>query len=86
MAVVAREVDGVNIPMLLEILVGIWKEGFEIDRSSAKMYARVDFVQDPQGQLLLMEELELIEPSMYLRVDKEAPQRFAMAIDKWLAG
>lgn len=48
------------------------------------LYARVDFVKDEQGQFKLM-ELELIEPSMYLRVDKGAPQRFANAIHEWLA-
>jgi hypothetical protein len=30
-------------------------------------------------------ELELIEPSMYLRTDPEAPQRFAGAIDAWFS-
>jgi hypothetical protein len=31
-------------------------------------------------------ELELIEPSLYLRMDPGAPQRFARAIDQWFAG
>lgn len=46
----------------------------------APVYARVDFVAGREGRFLLM-ELELIEPSMYLRMDKEAPRRFAMAFD-----
>ena len=29
-------------------------------------------------------ELELIEPSLYLRMDENAPVRFAAAIDRWL--
>ena len=44
------------------------------------LYARVDLVQDEKGDYALM-ELELIEPSLYLRMDPEAPLRFARAID-----
>jgi hypothetical protein len=40
------------------------------------VYARADFVRRVDDRFLLM-ELELIEPSMYLRMDTEAPQRFA---------
>lgn len=47
------------------------------------LYARIDFVRD-QEDLALM-ELELIEPSLYLRMDEEAPQRFAQAVDAWLS-
>ena len=47
-------------------------------------YARADFVRGPDGQFLVM-ELEMIEPSMYLRMDSEAPQRFAEAIDQYVA-
>ncbi len=45
------------------------------------LYARVDFVRDDKNDFLVM-ELELIEPSMYLRTDPGAPMRFARAIDK----
>ena len=45
------------------------------------LYARVDFVRDDQRDFVVM-ELELIEPSMYLRTDPEAPGRFARAIDQ----
>jgi hypothetical protein len=41
-------------------------------------------VRGPDGQFLVM-ELEMIEPSMYLRMDSEAPQRFAEAIDQYVA-
>lgn len=44
------------------------------------VYARVDFVRGPDGRFLLM-ELELVEPSMYLRMDSGAPARFAEAFD-----
>lgn len=46
------------------------------------VYARVDFVRGPDGQFRLM-ELELVEPSMYLRMDDKAPQRFAMAFNEY---
>ncbi len=46
-------------------------------------YARVDFVRNSDGRFLLM-ELELIEPSLYLRMDPGAPQRFAAAFDDYV--
>lgn len=46
------------------------------------LYARVDLVRAPSGAFLLM-ELELIEPSMYLRMDDAAPLRFAEAFDHY---
>ena len=48
------------------------------------LYARVDFVRDEREDFRLM-EMELIEPSMYLRMDGGAPQRFAQAIDSWFS-
>jgi glutathione synthase/RimK-type ligase-like ATP-grasp enzyme len=48
----------------------------------APLYARVDLVRDTRGAFLVM-ELELIEPSLYLRMDAGAPQRFAQAVDQW---
>ena len=47
-------------------------------------YARADFVRGPDGRFLVM-ELELIEPSMYLRMDPEAPRRFAEAFDDYVS-
>lgn len=44
------------------------------------LYARIDFVRNDENDFLIM-ELELIEPSMYLRTDPGAPMRFARAID-----
>ncbi len=50
--------------------------------SPAPLYARIDFIRDAQDDFLVM-ELEMIEPSMYLRMDPQAPARFATAIDAW---
>ncbi|MDZ4729413.1 MAG: hypothetical protein SH820_05665 [Xanthomonadales bacterium] len=48
----------------------------------APLYARVDLVRDAENDFRIM-EMELIEPSMYLRTEAGAPARFAMAIDDW---
>jgi len=50
--------------------------------SPAPLYARIDFIRDAGDDFLVM-ELEMIEPSMYLRMDPQAPVRFAEAIDAW---
>jgi glutathione synthase/RimK-type ligase-like ATP-grasp enzyme len=42
-------------------------------------YGRGDWVRDADGRYLLM-ELELIEPSLYLRTDRGAAERFARAL------
>ncbi|MEL6198949.1 MAG: hypothetical protein AAFR09_01955 [Pseudomonadota bacterium] len=47
------------------------------------LYARVDLVDDGAGGYWLI-ELELIEPSLYLRKDPGAPARFAQAVADWL--
>jgi hypothetical protein len=47
------------------------------------VYARVDLVRDAAGRPLLM-ELEVIEPSLYLRTDKQAASRFAAAFDDYV--
>lgn len=48
------------------------------------VYARADFVRAPDDRFLVM-ELEMIEPSMYLRMDPDAPGRFAKAFDSYVA-
>jgi glutathione synthase/RimK-type ligase-like ATP-grasp enzyme len=50
------------------------------------LYARVDLVRanDSDGYWLM--ELELIEPSLYLRLDDEAPERFARALHARMTG
>ena len=46
------------------------------------LYARADFVRSNDGSQHWLIELELIEPSLYLRMDREAPARLAAAIDE----
>ncbi len=46
------------------------------------VYGRFDYVRGPDGRFLLM-EMEIIEPSLYLRMDAAAPARFAAAIDAY---
>jgi glutathione synthase/RimK-type ligase-like ATP-grasp enzyme len=43
----------------------------------APLYARVDLVRTPDGSGFWLMELELIEPSLYFRMDPQAPVRFA---------
>jgi len=50
--------------------------------SPPPLYARIDMVRNAAGDFEVM-ELELIEPSLYLRMDPAAPERFAQAIDRW---
>jgi len=45
-------------------------------------YARVDLVRTPKNNFALM-ELELIEPSLYFRFNKESPNLFANCIDEF---
>lgn len=60
-------------------------EGEEVLKciSSKLLYARVDFVRTQSNKFALM-ELELIEPSLYLRNSEHAPYLFAKAINKLL--
>lgn len=50
--------------------------------SPPPLYARIDMVRSADEDFRVL-ELELIEPSLYLRMDAEAPQHFAQAIDRW---
>ncbi|HEY6231023.1 MAG TPA: hypothetical protein VIW64_07160 [Pyrinomonadaceae bacterium] len=52
--------------------------------STRLLYARVDFVRTAPDEFALM-ELELIEPSLYLRKNKRAPRMFAAAINDWVS-
>lgn len=47
------------------------------------LYARVDAIEDEAGQLMVS-EVEVTEPSMYLVQDQQAPARFAAAIQERL--
>ena len=46
-------------------------------------HKRLDHVRTRDDEFALV-ELELIEPSMYLREAEHAPRMFAEAIDSWL--
>jgi glutathione synthase/RimK-type ligase-like ATP-grasp enzyme len=50
--------------------------------SPSPLYARIDLVRNANSDFEVM-ELELIEPSLYLRTDPAAPERFARAVDDW---
>ena len=50
----------------------------------APLYARCDFVRAEDGTFLVM-ELELIEPSMYLRMKEGSAAAFAAAFDDFVA-
>ena len=43
------------------------------------LYARADLVRANDGNDFWLIELELVEPSLYLRMDDQSPQRFAEA-------
>jgi hypothetical protein len=47
------------------------------------LYARADFVR-LHGERFALVELELIEPGLYFRMDADAPERFAQALDAHL--
>jgi hypothetical protein len=49
------------------------------------LYARADFVRADGGAGFWLMELELIEPSLYLRMDEGAPGRFARALHERVA-
>lgn len=48
------------------------------------LYARADLVRAPDGAFWTM-EVELIEPSLYFRMDADAPARFARALAERMA-
>lgn len=65
---------------------GLLAAGKEILKhiSTPLLYARADFVRTEDDKFALM-ELELIEPSLYLRKAEHAPRLFAEAINRWLS-
>ena len=46
-------------------------------------YARVDFITLQSGSGYALMELELIEPSLYLRMHPQGPALFAQALDQF---
>ena len=68
------------IPLAGELAAAAARVLDEVHRRTPRspLYGRVDFLPGPDG--LLVGELELVEPSLYLRVGEGAPARFAEAI------
>jgi glutathione synthase/RimK-type ligase-like ATP-grasp enzyme len=50
------------------------------------LYARADLVRANDSNDFWLIELELVEPSLYLRMNDESPQRFAKALDRRVNG
>ncbi len=48
------------------------------------LYSRVDLARGAGGEWLLM-EVEIVEPSLYFRMESGAPMRFATAVERWMA-
>lgn len=65
-----------------EKLLDVGRKVFEFIKPTP-LYARVDFVRDSADDFCVM-ELELIEPALYLRMDKDAPACFARVFDDWM--
>ena len=77
---VQEEHGGSNTPEAATAELRALGAGVLAQLGEAPLYARVDFVRanDAQGYWLM--ELELIEPSLYFRMDDDAPERFAAAL------
>ena len=77
---VQEEHGGLIVPA--ELPIGLVELGRRYLKSldQPTLYARVDLVRLPSGDHALM-ELELIEPSLYFRMDPGSPRRFARALD-----
>lgn len=52
-------------------------------RLPAPLYARVDALRGGDGRLVLL-ELEVLEPNLFLQTDAEAAVRFARAVESWI--
>jgi len=70
----------------IELATGIVQTARDLlGLDEALLYARVDFLRDPDGTLLL-NELELVEPSLFFRHDPDSPGRLADALTRRLEG
>ncbi len=65
-------------PAQLHTLARAALDAWRLLAPEAALYARVDLLRGPEGYAVA--ELELIEPSLYLGLDPQAPTRFATAI------
>ncbi len=52
-------------------------------RCGPLLYARIDCLRDSEGSLLL-NELELVEPSLFFRHSASAPRKMAEGLEAWL--
>jgi len=90
---VLEDIDGSDAVLLNDLSIVRWNldKSYLQDIAIARrvfahidplpVYGRGDWVRGPDGRFLLM-ELELIEPSLYLRTDPGAAARFARAFDE----
>jgi hypothetical protein len=72
-----RRASGVEVDLADRVL------GYIGDRFEPPLYARVDLLPTPAGPVLI--ELELVEPSLFLREDPSGAHRLAVAIDGLLS-
>lgn len=71
-------VERIDLDPPLEAAAALVAEAVARRSARPPLYARADFLPGPHG--LLLGELELVEPSLYLRLDADAPRRLADAI------
>jgi hypothetical protein len=74
-----NESDYETVQQIEKSLLRLVKERFD---GVALTYARVDMIRDAEGKLRL-NELELVEPSLFFRHDSESPKRFVNVLTKF---
>lgn len=79
----SQEEHGAEIRAILPEEKLLLRAGQAMDLiSPSPLYARIDYIRHEDDFLVM--ELELIEPSLYLRADPLAPGRFAASIDQYV--
>ena len=71
--------DYETVQQIEKSLLRLVKERFD---GVTLTYARVDMIRDAEGKLRL-NELELVEPSLFFRHDSESPKRFVNVLTKF---
>ena len=74
--------DFARVQAILNALDELIEERFPT--MGSLLYARVDLLRDGRGQLCL-NELELVEPSLFFRHDPESPARLVEALEHYLS-
>jgi len=77
---VQEEHGGTNVPVIATAELRALGSQVLASLDDTPLYARVDFVRANDTTEYWLMELELIEPSLYLRMDEGAPERFAAAL------